>query len=165
MYEMAWSDVGVGWGVTVWDSICNGDDSKQNQLTQQLDRICFGKEEFVDYRIEYKIKEASLEVITADGVISSALYGSYNLSNIAAAFAVANYFKVPFSKIQKGIASYRATNNRSQILNQGTNTIILDAYNANPTSMKAALESFFTQFDSKRVLILGDMLELGDYKE
>ena len=144
---------------------CNGDDSKQNQLTQQLDRICFGKEEFVDYRLEYKIKEASLEVITADGVISSALYGSYNLPNIAAAFAVANYFKVPFSKIQKGIASYQGTNNRSQTLNQGSTTIVLDAYNANPTSMKVALESFFTQFDSKRVLILGDMLELGDYKE
>ncbi len=144
---------------------CNADDSKQIQLTQQLERICFGQEEFVEYTLDYSTQKTSLEVSTKEGVLSSSLYGSYNLPNIAAAYTVAHHFKVPFVKIQKGIASYQATNNRSQTLRQGGNTIILDAYNANPTSMKAALESFFTQFDSKRILILGDMLELGSAKE
>jgi UDP-N-acetylmuramoyl-tripeptide--D-alanyl-D-alanine ligase len=144
--------------------ICNGDDLQQVNLTQKLKRICFGTDSTNNYIIDYKVHDNTLILNTPEGILRSTLYGMYNLSNIAAAYAFGKYFKVPFEKIQKGIASYQATNNRSQSLQIGDTTVILDAYNANPSSMRAALEAFFKQFESNRILILGDMLELGTYK-
>lgn len=81
---------------------------------------------------------------------------------MAAALCIGLYFKVEFNEIQKAIESYRPNNNRSQIIQSGSNTIILDAYNANPTSMHAALNNFDSlKTNKQKIVILGDMFELG----
>lgn len=92
--------------------------------------------------------------------IQSQLIGDYNFNNIAAAITIGNYFKVEDSIIKRAIESYEPTNNRSQIINKGSNKIILDAYNANPTSMHAALLNFEKQ-EGHKIAVLGDMFELG----
>lgn len=94
--------------------------------------------------------------------IESNLVGAYNFRNIRSAIGIGHYFKVPIDKIKKGIENFSTENNRSQVIKQGTNTILLDAYNANPTSMLAALESFVSLDDNKKVVILGDMFEIGE---
>ena len=97
--------------------------------------------------------------------IQSQLIGEYNFNNISAAIAIASYFKVEDEGIKTAIESYLPKNNRSQIIEKGTNKIILDAYNANPTSMTAALLNFEKQNDKFKVAILGDMFELGNEAE
>ena len=95
------------------------------------------------------------------GHIQTQLVGAYNFPNVMAAVAVASYFKVPDNKIGPAIAGYVPSNNRSQVIRQGSNTIIMDAYNANPSSMKAAIENFAGLQAGKKVLMLGAMMELG----
>lgn len=97
--------------------------------------------------------------------ISSHLIGDYNFNNISAAIAIGNYFKVPDLDIQFAIENYIPDNNRSQIINQKTNNIILDAYNANPSSMNAALLNYSNQSHKNKWVILGDMFELGSEAE
>jgi UDP-N-acetylmuramoyl-tripeptide--D-alanyl-D-alanine ligase len=91
------------------------------------------------------------------------LIGAYNFDNILTAIAVGNYFNVPAADIHQAITAYVPTNNRSQIRKTGSNTLIMDAYNANPSSMEAALDSFAQMPTAGKVAILGDMFELGDY--
>ncbi len=95
------------------------------------------------------------------GFIQTKLTGAYNFPNVMAAVAVACHFKVPAEKIGPAIAAYTPSNNRSQVMQQGTNTIIMDAYNANPSSMKAAIDNFLGIEAPKKVLMLGAMMELG----
>ncbi|MGB1043456.1 MAG: glutamate ligase domain-containing protein, partial [Tenacibaculum sp.] len=94
-------------------------------------------------------------------IIQSNLIGKYNYNNIAAAITIGEYFKVETSLIKEAIEKYIPTNNRSQIIEKNTNKIILDAYNANPTSVKAALENFHLLNEGNKIVILGDMFELG----
>ncbi|MDO9275917.1 MAG: UDP-N-acetylmuramoyl-tripeptide--D-alanyl-D-alanine ligase [Lutibacter sp.] len=94
-------------------------------------------------------------------VIESQLIGKYNYNNIAVAVTVGNYFKISEIDIKKAIENYVPVNNRSQIIQKGTNKIILDAYNANPSSMQAALENFAQLKDTDKIVFLGDMFELG----
>ncbi len=94
--------------------------------------------------------------------IQSNLIGSYNFNNITAAITIGNYFKVTTKDIVSAIESYIPQNNRSQIIKTAHNTIILDAYNANPSSVSAAIESFSALASKNKVLILGDMFELGE---
>ncbi|WP_033959294.1 UDP-N-acetylmuramoyl-tripeptide--D-alanyl-D-alanine ligase [Psychroserpens jangbogonensis] len=94
--------------------------------------------------------------------IKTHLTGAYNYNNIAAAIAIGTYFKVDDDSISKAITNYIPSNNRSQIIEKNSNKIILDAYNANPTSMIAALNNFGSLNDSGKVAILGDMFELGE---
>ena len=96
-------------------------------------------------------------------IANTQLMGIYNFNNIMTAVAIGKYFKVPTLKIKKAIESYLPSNNRSQLKKIGNNTFLLDAYNANPTSMEQALESFASDEAAKKVAILGDMLELGVY--
>jgi UDP-N-acetylmuramoyl-tripeptide--D-alanyl-D-alanine ligase len=97
--------------------------------------------------------------------VHSHLMGSHNFNNIMTAIVVGCYFKVPSSKIKQAIENYQSTNNRSQLLQQGTNIFLMDAYNANPDSMRKALNYFATMAAANRIAILGDMLELGAYSE
>ncbi|MFZ5942386.1 MAG: UDP-N-acetylmuramoyl-tripeptide--D-alanyl-D-alanine ligase [Bacteroidota bacterium] len=94
-------------------------------------------------------------------VIPTKLVGSYNLENVLAAVAAGVFFKVPPGKIAGAISSYQPENKRSQLITGRSNTLILDAYNANPTSMMNALEDFVASKDLPLMVILGDMLELG----
>ena len=94
--------------------------------------------------------------------ISTHLVGDYNADNVMAAMAVGTYFGVPFQRIIGAIESYTPSNSRSQLVKTEHNTLIIDAYNANPSSMKAALNNFASTDFAGKVLMLGDMLELGD---
>ena len=99
----------------------------------------------------------------ADG-IESQLAGDYNRYNIAAAVAIGRYFDIDEERMRHAIASYTPANNRSQRLETGRNTLVVDCYNANPSSMRAAISDFLAERlgpRTRRVLILGDMLELG----
>lgn len=95
--------------------------------------------------------------------LRSKLVGSYNFENILAAARIGLHFGVGPTDIQKAIELYEPGNNRSQLMQKGSNRIIMDAYNANPTSMTAALKNFAAISHPRKVLILGDMLELGSY--
>jgi len=95
------------------------------------------------------------------GTIHTNLVGDYNLPNVLAAVAVGKYFNVDEEKIKSSIESYTPTNSRSQLLQKNSNRIILDAYNANPTSMKAAIENFAKAEGNEKILALGAMAELG----
>jgi UDP-N-acetylmuramoyl-tripeptide--D-alanyl-D-alanine ligase len=94
--------------------------------------------------------------------VNSNLIGVYNAENILSAICVGKYLQVDDEAIIDAIASYAPDNSRSQIIKNGTNTIILDAYNANPSSMKAALENFSKMEAQHKIVILGDMFELGE---
>ncbi len=94
--------------------------------------------------------------------IQSQLIGNYNYNNIAAAITIGNYFKIKPENIKIAIESYIPKNNRSQIIEKKSIKIILDAYNANPSSMQVALENFEQLKDSSKIVILGDMFELGE---
>ena len=94
--------------------------------------------------------------------VQTRLIGAYNIHNLMAAVAVGVQFGVPFSVINEALADYRPTNNRSEFRDTGRNRLIIDAYNANPTSMAAALDNFARIPDERKMMILGDMFELGD---
>ena len=94
--------------------------------------------------------------------LETKMIGKYNYQNFVAAIAIGNYFEVENKKIDEAICSYEPTNNRSQVQKTRNNTLILDAYNANPSSMKNAIESFDVMEHSDKLLILGDMFELGN---
>ena len=93
--------------------------------------------------------------------IQTKLIGDYNLPNALAAITIGTYFKVPAEKIDKALSEYTPANNRSQLKETGSNSLIIDAYNANPTSMMAALQNFERLKADRKLLILGDMRELG----
>ncbi len=93
--------------------------------------------------------------------IKTNLVGSYNFSNVMAAFCIGRYFNIDDQKIKDAIENYCPSNNRSQLIKDGSNVIISDTYNANPGSMKAAIENFASMKGEKKILLLGSMMELG----
>lgn len=103
-----------------------------------------------------------VEIAYNGNTIHSKLIGLYNANNINAAIAIGKYFKIADSDIKSAIENYTPENNRSQLITKGTNEIILDAYNANPSSMAVAIENFLQLGKSNKVAILGDMFELGN---
>ncbi|MEL7529664.1 MAG: UDP-N-acetylmuramoyl-tripeptide--D-alanyl-D-alanine ligase [Bacteroidota bacterium] len=117
--------------------------------------------ELLDHHLEgmsLRYTKAGAEPLSLDTQLS----GGYNAMNILVAAMLGDYFGVPRSGIQKGIYGYQATNNRSEIVKKGDKTILLDAYNANPSSMRAAIQNIFSYPDKSVLLILGDMLEMGE---
>jgi UDP-N-acetylmuramoyl-tripeptide--D-alanyl-D-alanine ligase len=109
--------------------------------------------------IEVKIEDEKAFTIQTN------LVGAYNLPNVLAAFCIGKYFKIEGEKIKSAIENYQPSNSRSQLIQKDTNTIILDAYNANPGSMKAAIENFAKMKGDKKILLLGSMMELGTESE
>jgi len=97
--------------------------------------------------------------------VSTQLIGQYNFENIATALAIGHSFEVLESDANNAIAAYQLDNNRSQVIKKGTNTYILDAYNANPSSMAVAIDNLAQMDSAQKVLILGDMYELGEDSE
>ena len=93
--------------------------------------------------------------------VETHMIGSYNLDNVLAAVAVGRFFKIPAERISRAIAAYEPTNNRSQFKKTENNELIIDAYNANPSSMKVAMDNFITMPVQPKAIILGDMRELG----
>jgi UDP-N-acetylmuramoyl-tripeptide--D-alanyl-D-alanine ligase len=144
----------------------NGNDKIQIERTQKANTYTFGTiKDNSNIIIDLINAHPFVKVLYNNLEIQSQLIGTYNFSNISAALAIGNYFKVGDSEIKLAIENYVPTNNRSQITEKGTNTIILDAYNANPTSMEAALRNFEKQEGFQKIAILGDMFELGNEAE
>jgi UDP-N-acetylmuramoyl-tripeptide--D-alanyl-D-alanine ligase len=124
----------------------------------------------VPFEVKLLRVEPFLDVafLSEDGVLMEAksqIIGGYNFGNITTAIALGKYFKVPAEKIVSAIEGYVPSNNRSQLKTIGDNTFILDAYNANPTSMKSALTSFAQAKALHKVAILGAMKEMGIYAD
>jgi len=107
----------------------------------------------------------TLSLILDQFQIDSHLFGHYNLFNIAAAVCIGLYFHVPAKAIAQAVSEYIPENNRSQIINWYSNTIIRDAYNANPSSMQYSIENFAKSDFKNKILIIGDMYELGEFTE
>lgn len=142
----------------------NADDAKQLEKSESIKRVTFGSEN-ANVKIEFVEANPFVKVHYKEFTIESKLIGAYNANNIAAAIAIGNYFKVDDELIKEAIETYIPTNNRSQIIEKGTVKIILDAYNANPSSMEAALTNFSGLSDNNKIAILGDMFELGEEAE
>lgn len=102
-----------------------------------------------------------IEKSEAKGEIVLQLIGDYNLDNVLAAMAIGDHFKVPLKSMKKGLEAYTPSNNRSQLVKTKNNQLILDAYNANPTSTLLAIKNFKKLESGNKLIILGDMLELG----
>jgi UDP-N-acetylmuramoyl-tripeptide--D-alanyl-D-alanine ligase len=140
----------------------NSENIKQTSLINNYkNTYSFGINSKSNCIINKSESENTLDVSFQNKIIKSNIYGDYNFENICIAIAIGEFFKVDFNNIKKGIESYISKNNRSQISLKNNNTIILDAYNANPTSMSLALESFKKTNYKNKMIILGDMFELG----
>ncbi len=143
--------------------IVNLDDPIQLEKTAQMDKITFSttvKESFV--YIAGVTANPFVKVGYEDLDIQTNLIGLYNAANVNAAIALGTYFHVAKEDIKRALEHYSPDNNRSQIIRQNGNEIILDAYNANPSSMDVALQNFIQLESRSKVAILGDMFELGD---
>lgn len=138
------------------------------QLSEGHTRVLYGKSEG---DLKGEIKQTlpylvyALKTLKGDLYIKTHLIGSYNFDNALAASCVGQYFDVNPLHIQEAIESYRPTNLRSQLVKTAHNTVILDAYNANPSSMSVAIKNFAEIQASPKILILGEMRELGTVSE
>ncbi|MGX5818522.1 UDP-N-acetylmuramoyl-tripeptide--D-alanyl-D-alanine ligase [Chitinophaga lutea] len=127
--------------------------------------VTYGQEQ-ADYNGRLAPGTALLELETpATGLVRTQLVGGYNFPNVMAAIAIGLHFGVPADKIRAAIEGYTPSNNRSQIEKRGSNTFVMDAYNANPSSMKAAVENFAAIHAPRKVLLLGAMKEMGPDSE
>lgn len=142
----------------------NANDPNQLANSEGIERISFGTSQS-DFDIKLIDSSHHLLVEFNGTQIQSNLVGAYNFANLSAAIAIGAYFKVSPEKIKAGIEGYVPSNNRSQLIVKGTNTILMDAYNANPSSMLAALENFKQAKGENKILFLGDMFELGKEAE
>ena len=140
----------------------NNDDYIQNQFIGN--KISFSKEDKSNY-IFKEVKDTNYAGLNYnDFIVDSKLTGNYNYHNIAFATSIGLYFNISIEKIKEAISNYIPSNNRSQIIKKNNKLIILDAYNANPTSMISAINSLIVK-QGKKSVILGDMFELGNQSE
>ncbi len=150
----------------------NADNKLLLQLSEGMDKIIFGTSERVDFigkfvesnpfvKLKCKAKN-DVQNVDEKPVITTQLIGNYNFENILSAACIGNYFDVSDEQIKNGLENYVPSNNRSQVMQTQKNLLLLDAYNANPSSMNAAIENFAQMNQPNKMVILGDMLELGD---
>jgi len=141
----------------------NADDPIQlEKLGPYINKFGFSNEKQQYYKIEFKGAYPFVKIMVEEMAIQTKLIGSYNFANCAAAIVVGKYFNVPLTDVRQALENYEPDNNRSQLLEKNGHHIILDAYNANPTSMKAALENFKGMKAVRKIAFLGDMFELGE---
>jgi len=141
----------------------NLEDPIQVEKSKKLRSFSFGiNTEAANVNITSVSANPFVEITFGGNTVKSHLIGLYNANNINAAITIGKYFEVGDRDIQKAIESYIPGNNRSQLLLQHSNEIILDAYNANPSSMAVAIENFLQLDKSDKLMILGDMFELGN---
>lgn len=140
----------------------NLEDPIQDEKTSGFKKFTFGINKPADVTITSVKANPFVEITYKNNTVVSHLIGLYNANNINAAIAIATYFEIPDAYIKTAIESYIPENNRSQMLTKGSNEIILDAYNANPSSMAVAIANFLQLDKGNKLMILGDMFELGD---
>lgn len=141
-------------------AIVNPDDKIQVEKTETIQRVFFDKD-----KIQLKASNPFLSINYHSNMIQTQIIGTYNFNNITAAITFGELFNVPKKGIINALETYVSENNRSQIIEKKNTKIILDAYNANPSSMKVALENFSDLKGDDQLIILGDMFELGDESE
>lgn len=152
----------------------HGDDEVLIELAAGADKVTYGTKklydivggmaerngtEFISFQWATRYNAAKLK---SSEMVNTKLVGVYNYYNLLCAACVGNYFKVEDALINKALSEYTPSNNRSQLQKTQHNTLILDYYNANPSSMSLALENFAALNHSGKMVILGDMLELGE---
>jgi len=142
----------------------NLDDEIQQKHRNYRHTFSFGENPEAEVKLKYLDGDKYAGVHYNQTDFISKLTGDYNGRNMAAALCIGLYFKVPFKEIESAISAYSPNNNRSEVIEAGNNTIILDAYNANPTSMHAAISNLGKLKTKKqKIAILGDMFELGSH--
>ncbi|MFD0932471.1 UDP-N-acetylmuramoyl-tripeptide--D-alanyl-D-alanine ligase [Psychroflexus salinarum] len=140
----------------------NRDDEIQVEKAIQHKNYSIGEKALSDCQVVLLEAQPFVKVEYSNIIIQSKLIGSYNFKNISAAIGIGRYFSVEKDKIKEAIEAFEPEEMRSQIVEKNEKEILLDAYNANPTSMKAALESFKQMSSNKQTVILGDMFEVGE---
>ena len=144
----------------------NEDDEVLKSLVRSKNLISYGTSERSFCRGKLSQTHPNIrgtwETKNQNGVIDSQLYGEYNFYNMLAAICIGNYFKLNSNEIDNGLNNYKSTNNRSELLKHREAKIYLDAYNANPSSMQYAVNNFSKNKGSKKMIILGDMFEVGE---
>ena len=151
----------------------NGNDDVLVELSKDLSKIYYGENkefdvygklflnsEFVEFK--WNTKEKNLD---HQPLVKTNMFGQYNFINLLCATCIGNYFNVSENDINDALSFYIPEMNRSQVKKTELNTLILDAYNANPSSMSLAIDNFQKQSFKNKVIILGDMLELGEYSD
>ena len=141
----------------------NLEDPIQVEKSKGLKSYSFGvNKENANVSIAKVVANPFVEISYSEQVITTHLIGLYNANNINAAITIGKYFGVEDLAIKQALESYIPENNRSQLIKKGNNEIILDAYNANPSSMKVAIENFILLSKKNKIAFLGDMFELGE---
>lgn len=148
----------------------NNDNQLLKDLSHGIKKLTYGKSDdcdcigkFIEANPLVKISWKKKQESEFREIIQTKIIGNYNFENILAAICIGNFFGVDRNDIKTALENYLPSDNRSQILKKGSNTIILDCYNANPVSMSAAISNFAQMQDGNKIAILGDMLELGEY--
>ncbi|NJB37180.1 UDP-N-acetylmuramoyl-tripeptide--D-alanyl-D-alanine ligase [Croceivirga sp. JEA036] len=140
----------------------NADDPIQlEKLAPYIKKIGFSQELQDYYQIQLLSANPKVRLQFEDITVQTQLIGAYNFTNCCAAITIGKYFNVPKKSIKKALENYNPKNNRSQLLEKNGHHVILDAYNANPTSTKAALTSFAALPNQSKIVFLGDMFEVG----
>ena len=139
----------------------NSDDDMLLKLSAGIKRTTYGKTGVINAIISNTTPFISINY--KNELIKSKLIGNYQFDNITLSICIGNHFNISLQNIKQAIEEYTPENNRSQMIETANNTLILDAYNANPSSMEAMLYSFAEQEYTNKICILGDMLELGSH--
>ncbi|KAB2813796.1 UDP-N-acetylmuramoyl-tripeptide--D-alanyl-D-alanine ligase [Phaeocystidibacter luteus] len=145
-------------------ALVNHNDTKQMEKSEGIERITYGSIDST-YPMSFTDINFPASVVLEEVVIQSQLTGSFHAVNIGAAVALGLHLGLSSEEIVTGVQAYKPTNNRSEWRKTDSNRIMLDAYNANPSSMSASIISFIEEAKSPKVLILGDMFELGEDAE
>ncbi len=139
----------------------NYDNEILQSISSGIKAFKFGKNSNYDVVADIYSSDPFLSVEWHDKIIQTHLIGAYNFENVMAAIAVGRKMGISDDEIVAAIEAYEPTNNRSQFKDSGRNQLIIDAYNANPTSMNASLHNFLQMNKPNKIVILGDMKELG----
>ena len=144
----------------------NLDDVVQKKWLKYRPISTYGQTSKANFKIEQINNKGKGTTIKIENlIIESQLFGDYNFSNIGASVAISRFLGVSNQKIKKALELYKPINKRSQVINKKNNKILLDAYNANPSSMIASINSFLKNNPKNSIAVLGDMLELGFYEK
>ncbi len=142
----------------------NSDDELLMKLSENDQRILYGtKNGTITGQVAPEYSYLTVKISPNDQLFKSNLIGNYNLPNVLCAIAIARFFEVDPNDIQTALSQYFPNNNRSQLIKTANNEVVMDAYNANPSSMKVAIDHFLSLNKTNKIAILGEMKELGKY--
>jgi len=145
--------------------LINNDDQIQKEECKTDLYSSFGNDNSSDFVFEYVKEDDRLVLLNNSYSYNCKIYGAYNFPNIASAISIGKILDLDSDQIQNGLNKFKTEENRSEVLQYEGNKIYLDAYNANPSSMIAAIDNFNKEIKDNKIVILGDMLELGNFSK